>query len=60
MIKFSSCAMSILLVIAPPPPPLDKNKEYVCIRWKWVSSAVDGNVTCLQWELKDKPFVFRT
>lgn len=30
-----------------------KDEVQVCVRWKWVSTAIDGKVQCVEWATKD-------
>jgi hypothetical protein len=32
---------------------LKKDQAWVCVRWQWTNSPVDGRVTCVEWAVKD-------
>ena len=32
---------------------LKKDEALICVKWQWVSSAIDGNVNCVEWSKKD-------
>jgi hypothetical protein len=35
------------------PYTLKKDEAWICVRWQWVSTAVDGKVNCIEWIKKD-------
>jgi hypothetical protein len=44
-----------------PTEKLDKNKEYVCTRWRGSSDPTQNQPSvCIQWEAKEKPLFRRT
>ena len=32
---------------------LQKDEAWMCVRWQWVSTAIDGKVNCLEWAKQD-------
>lgn len=32
---------------------LKKDEVWVCVRWQWVSTALEGKVRCIEWAKKD-------
>jgi len=33
--------------------PLKKDEAWICVRWQWVSTAVEGTVRCVDWAKQD-------
>ena len=46
-------ALSVAILTASSETPLKKDEVLVCVRWQWISTAIEGKVACLEWAKKD-------
>ena len=60
---FAPAIAALFLTAADPQQPknIDKNKEYICVRWSGSADFTQNQPSnCLKWELKDKPWFRKT
>ena len=44
---------SVLVLTASSDQGLKKDEVRVCVKWQWVSTALEGKVQCIEWATKD-------
>jgi hypothetical protein len=44
---------SVFVLTASSEQTLKKDEVWVCARWQWVSTALEGKVHCIEWAKKD-------
>ena len=53
--------VNLIAIAAPPADKLNKNEEYVCVRWTGSSDPTQNNSSvCLTWVKKEKPWYRKT
>ena len=46
-------ALSVAVLTASSNQNLNKDQIWVCVKWQWVNSALEGKVQCVEWAKKD-------
>ena len=50
----------LIVTVAPPNEKINKNQEYVCVRWTGSPDPTQRNPSvCITWVLKEKPLFKR-